>query len=322
METMALTGHRFLLILFAMSFFSSSRLAHTVALAFHSRTKNKGAVTHRCMSNQVIQSTKSATVKNIQALLKKRKTRQEQGVTVVEGPRMIVDLLENERTKNLVQQVLVSSDKKEWIQQLEQNHPSLWIQEGTPEVLRACSDTVTPQGMVAIVSIPEFELKRPPFPLYLILDGVSDPGNMGTLLRSSIAVGAAGVVLLPQCCDSWNPKATRSAMGCTFQIPIISVDSYQEAQTILGVEAVYAATMDKSGQTSIPHYDVDWTATPSALVIGNEGNGLSDAVRKAVADGKIRATHVPMEAGIESLNAAVCGSVIMFEFLRQCRTKS
>jgi tRNA C32,U32 (ribose-2'-O)-methylase TrmJ len=80
--------------------------------------------------------------------------------------------------------------------------------------------------------------------------------------------------------------------------------------------------MDESGRTSIPYYDVDWTATPSALVIGNEGNGLSDEVRNAVADGTIQATHVPMEAGIESLNAAVCGSVIMFEFLRQCRTKS
>jgi TrmH family RNA methyltransferase len=275
------------------------------------------------MSHQTIQSTKSPTVKNIQALLKKNKKRQELGITVVEGPRMVMELLENDKTRHLVQQVLVSSDKKEWIERLTQQHPALWIQQGTPEVLSACSDTVTPQGIVAIVSIPEFELKQPKFPIYLVLDGVSDPGNMGTLLRSSVAVGAAGVVLLPQCCDSWNPKALRSAMGCTFQIPILSVDSIQEARSILGVETIYAATMDESGaQTSVPYYDVDWTATPSALVIGNEGSGLSDGVRKEVANGMIQATHVPMEAGIESLNAAVCGSVIMFEFRRQCRGKS
>jgi TrmH family RNA methyltransferase len=327
---MAATGHSFLLILFAMTFFCSFRLSQHVAVAAFSGGratclfpyKNTRTFTRRFMSHQAIQSTKSATVKHIQALLKKSKKRQELGITVVEGPRMVMDLLENDKTKLLVQQVLVSSDKQEWIQRLTQQHPSLWIQEGTPEVLTACSDTVTPQGIMAIVSIPEFELKKPKFPLYLVLDGVSDPGNMGTLLRSSVAVGAAGVVLLPQCCDSWNPKAVRSAMGCTFQVPILSVDSIQKAGSILGVETIYAATMEECGaQTSIPHYDVDWTATPSALVIGSEGNGLSDAVRKAVADGTIQATHVPMEAGIESLNAAVCGSVIMFEFLRQCRNK-
>jgi tRNA G18 (ribose-2'-O)-methylase SpoU len=113
-------------------------------------------------------------------------------------------------------------------------------------------------------------------------------------------------------------------MGCTFQIPIVTVDSWSDAQQVLLQECnVYAATMEesKSGTTvSIPHYKVDWTVsnTPSALVIGSEGNGLSHSVREAVADGTIQAIHIPMEAGIESLNAAVCGSVILFEYQRQC----
>lgn len=277
---------------------------------------------------QVIQSQKSTTVKNIQALLAKRKKRLQAKSTIVEGPRMIFDLLENETTGHLVQQVVVSSERQDWIQQLhQQQHSSLRVVEGTPQVLKACTDTVTPQGIVAVVSIPEFELVQKQYPLFLVCDGVSDPGNIGTLLRSSVAVGAAGVILLPQCCDVWNPKAVRSAMGCTFQIPIINVDSWDSAQSLLSewgvTNDVYAATMDKSGGAqSLPHYEVDWTTKPSALIIGSEGNGLSEDVRNAVADGTIQATHVDMEPGIESLNAAVCGSVVLFEFLRQCRTQS
>jgi len=240
---------------------------------------------------------------------------------------MIMDLVRNPNTRPLVQQVIVSSERNDWMEQLQTEHSSLNIKVGTPQVLKACSDTVTPQGIVAIVSIPKTCLKSKKFPFYLVLDGVADPGNVGTLLRSSVAVGAAGVVLLPQCCDVWNPKAIRSAMGCTFQIPIVTVDSWSDAQQVLLQECnIYAATMDekesnKSGTVlSIPHYKVHWTAsnTPSALVIGSEGNGLSHSVREAVADGTIQAIHIPMEAGIESLNAAVCGSVILFEYQRQC----
>lgn len=270
----------------------------------------------------VIQSTKSTTVKKIQALLTKRKKRLETGSTIVEGPRMIFDLVRNPNTRPLVQQVIVSSERHEWIEQLQTEHLSLNIQVGTPHVLKACSDTVTPQGIVAIVQIPTFSLdKSKKFPFYLVLDGVSIPGNVGTLLRSSVAVGAAGIVLLPQCCDVWNPKAIRSAMGCTFQIPIVSVDSWSDAQVLLQECNIYAATMKESGTVSIPHYEIDWAAsstTPSALIIGSEGNGLSHPVREAVADGTIQATHIPMEAGIESLNAGVCGSVMMFEYQRQC----
>jgi TrmH family RNA methyltransferase len=114
-------------------------------------------------------------------------------------------------------------------------------------------------------------------------------------------------------------------MGTTFQIPILDVSSLQEAQTVManwGVGDIYAATMETSGGSeSLPHYEVPWSDSgkASALMVGSEGNGLSDEVRQAVASGDIKAVHVPMEVGIESLNAAVCGSVILFEYHRQCR---
>lgn len=247
---------------------------------------------------------------------------------------MIFDLLDNPQTKLLVRQVIVSTDRPDWTESLLSRHDdNLLVCEGTPEVLAAMSDTMTPQGLVAAVDIPpaplQAEAPSPNHlrPLYLVLDAVSDPGNVGTLLRSSVAVGVAGVILLPGCCDVWNPKAVRSAMGTSFLVPILAVDSWTEAQNVLAnwgatEDAIYAATMEESGGTaSIPYYRVPWGdhSAAAGLVIGSEGNGLSHQVRSAVSSGIIRAVHVPMEVGIESLNAAVCGSVVLFEYLRQCR---
>jgi TrmH family RNA methyltransferase len=171
------------------------------------------------VQNNVISSTKSNRVKKIQGLLNKRKKRVELGQTIVEGPRLVFDLLNNLQTGSLVQQVLVSVDEYEgdyqWrLAAAASSSSETFVQLVTPPVLKACSDTVTPQGIVALVDIP---------------DGVSDPGNLGTLLRSFLVVGVAGVVLLPECCDVWNPEAVRSAMGASFLFLIVQVSSWQEA---------------------------------------------------------------------------------------------
>jgi len=276
----------------------------------------------------VISSEQSNTVKQITSLLTKRKKRIELGLTVVEGPRIVLDLLKNENTRGLVRQAVVACDKSEWMAEV-LKFEDVHVCEGTPAVLAKCSDTMTPQGIVATVQIPpEPSREAPPSrsanPLYLVLDGVSDPGNVGTLLRSSVAVGVAAVILMPGCCDVWNPKAVRSAMGCSFQVPILSVGSLNEALDVLDtwkVHDVFAATMEDSGNaSSTAHHEVDWAQHASALLIGSEGNGLSKEVRDLVASGQLRSLHVPMESGIESLNAAVCGSVILFEYHRKKTT--
>jgi tRNA G18 (ribose-2'-O)-methylase SpoU len=329
---------------------ASARVGCSVVSAFVSRTSPRNnQLPWRAMSsstssdqvqNNVISSTKSNTVKKIQGLLNKRKKRVELGQTIVEGPRMVFDLLDNLQTRSLVQQVFVSVDEYEGDYQSRladtaSSSSETFVQLVTPPVLKACSDTVTPQGIVALVDIPTFDNISPPpsYPLYLVLDGVSDPGNIGTLLRSSLAVGVAGVVLLPECCDVWNPKAVRSAMGASFQLPIVQVSSWQEALERLqqdwnvDTSSVYAATMmeeSDNSQGSRPHFDIDWLVRPTALVIGSEGNGLSPEIRQALEHKtdnvhRIKAVHVPMQSGIESLNAAVCGSVILFEYARQCQ---
>jgi TrmH family RNA methyltransferase len=306
----------------------------------------------------LVSSTKSNTVKKIQQLLSKRKKRTELQECVVEGPRMVFDLLADSRTRSLVKQVLISTEKwedyqEEWHAAWEKSDnddddknelkESLFpptVVPGTPEVLKACTDTVANQGIVAIVGIPSFPLVAATAeasdengssaltpvassPLYLILDGVADPGNLGTLLRSSVATAVTGVILLPGSCDPWNPKAVRSAMGTSFRLPIVAVDSWSQCQDLLSdtlsCHRTFAATMleDRQGTS---HYQVDWTCEPTALIIGSEGNGLSEEVRRSLEDdkdGKMQPVYVPMQAGVESLNAAICGSVILFEYLRQ-----
>ena len=313
------------------------------------------------MTWETITSTKNPVVKLFKNLINKRKTRKEKNLTVLEGHRLVMDTLSNPRTRSYIQHVLVSRQALDHVdfghrlyELLRQsNSSSMKVNIVSDEVLQSCTDTITPQGVVATCSIPrpfssdqlnsddndDENYKGETTPrFFLVLDGVSDPGNVGTLLRSSAAVGVTAVILLPDCTDVWAPKAIRSGMGASFHVPIVSVSSLEECLQLLEEcggekEDFYAATMDvASNQNSLSspaYYEIDWAkpkkqnTSPkvSALCIGKEGPGLSTQVRNAVIDGIIRSVHVPMEESgiVESLNAAVCGSVILFEFSRQKR---
>lgn len=171
----------------------------------------------------------------------------------------------------------------------------------------------------------------------------SDPGNVGTLLRSCAAANVDGLILLPDSCDVFNPKAVRSAMGATFRVPVLdlgdsraskmNVSNFDEILFLMkqcGVTSnrVFASTMEESGShrtagpllQSIPYYNVDWVGNQTggaALILGKEGEGLREEVCNSIQQGLISTVHVPMAHGTESLNAAICGSVIMFERMRQ-----
>jgi TrmH family RNA methyltransferase len=291
-------------------------------------------------NNLLITSTKSATVRRILAVMNKRRKRVELGETVAEGSRIVFDLLSAEGTRPLVQQVLVSTDRWSDYEPTLSQYPHVQpVLQVTPSVLRACSDTVTNQGILALCRIPDYTLEdaaasstdnnnNSAAPLYLVLDGVSDPGNAGTLVRSAAAAGVKAVLLLPGTCDPWNPKAVRSAAAASFQLPVVTAPSWSACVrdlAAIGCTEIYAATMlqgdddDETSFSSRAYYDIDWTAPhPTALVIGSEGNGLTAQVRKALAQQQIQAVHVPMVSqSVESLNAAVTGSIILFEAYRQ-----
>lgn len=246
---------------------------------------------------------------------------------------MVIDLYQS-RPQLIRTVVLDETLYPTFAQQLLGDHipPSIKLVTASREVLEACTDTVTNQGVLAICDMPTVEdnpvtidSSSSTSTVSLILDGVSDPGNFGTLLRSAAACGVVrSVYCLPHCCDPWNPKALRSAAGATFAIPHLqSAASWQELRTtqLSSDTILYAATM-WDDRPSAPYYSATLYPTVSgknhagcAIIIGNEGQGLSDDVRL---DPDVQAVHIPMVPGtVESLNAGVCGSILLFEALRQ-----
>ena len=165
----------------------------------------------------------------------------------------------------------------------------------------------SPTGVIAVVKTPGSKKVPATAPLVLLLEDIQDPGNVGTLLRSAAAAGAGHVLLSERCAFAWSPKVLRSAMGAHFSLNIVEgadlaafVGAYRGASIALSADA----------QTSL--YDLDLRAAV-AFLVGNEGAGLSEGLKAA-------ATHsarIPMPGRTESLNAAVAGSVCLFETIRQ-----
>ena len=174
-------------------------------------------------------------------------------------------------------------------------------------ILAGISDTVTPQGIVAVVPMTQ---KAPPEEgtLLLIVDRLKDPGNLGTLLRSAEAAGADHVILAPGCVDPYNPKVVRAGMGVHFRLPLTIAPRWAEITQWLGKRPAWLA--DVAGEQT--YFDIDWRP-PSALIIGSEAHGASPQAQQ-LATGTIR---IPMTGAVESLNAAIAGSVILFEAQRQ-----
>ena len=180
-------------------------------------------------------------------------------------------------------------------------------------VCRHLSDTKTPQGVTALVKKQEVSLESlltgESSPCLFLLENLQDPGNMGTILRTSEGAGVTGIIMNRESVDPYNPKVIRSTMGAIFRVPFVIVDDFGPVLSALKEAGVttYAAHLD--GQE---FYRQDYRGG-CAFFIGNEGNGLS-AELTAQADRRIR---IPMKGQVESLNAAVAATVLMYEALRQ-----
>jgi TrmH family RNA methyltransferase len=173
-------------------------------------------------------------------------------------------------------------------------------------VMKAMADTVSPQGVLAVV--PFVELPSLPSPsLVLVVDQLRDPGNLGTILRSANAAGVEQIILAPKTVDPYNHKVVRGAMGAHFWLPIEALSWPEIAEALAGVEVLLA---DVRGEQA--YYEVDWTR-PSALIIGGEAYGASQEAKEFAT----ATIAIPMRGKAESLNAAVAASVILFEAARQ-----
>jgi TrmH family RNA methyltransferase len=250
----------------------------------------------------MITSLANAKVKYVRRLQSERRFRGREQAFVVEGNRWLTEFLQTTQSPSLILHTAVWQDHHASIlQQL--NAPSQLVSD---EVMAAISDTETPSGVVAVVPIQPQPLPQQPT-LLLVLDNVTNPGNLGTILRSAAAAGADGVLLGPGCVDAYNPKVVRGGMGAHLRLPVHHVTWDKVAKIGAGM-FVWLAT----AEGEYPYTTVSWQQ-PSAIIIGGEASGPGPEARE-LANGRIR---IPMHNQTESLNAAVAASVILFEAARQ-----
>lgn len=181
------------------------------------------------------------------------------------------------------------------------------------KVFKNLSDTVNPQGVLAIVRQPRYELEdmlKKSNGLLIFLENLQDPGNLGTILRTAEAAGCTGIIADKNTVDLFNPKVVRSTMGAAFRMPFISVDSLEDTVSMAKNAGFTFYAAHLGGEKSC--YEFDYTE-PTAFLIGNEGNGLTDEAAE-LADEKIL---IPMDGQAESLNAAMATGILIYEAKRQ-----
>ena len=254
----------------------------------------------------MITSTTNKQIKNILKLQKSSKARKEQKLFVVEGIRMF-----REVPKERLSKVYATEEFYEKNREL---FDSRQLDDLVSEsVFEKLSETKTPQGVLATVDMREYILEDLLMinknPLFLALENLQDPGNLGTILRTAEGAGVDGIIMSRDTVDVYNPKVVRSTMGSLFRMPFAYVEDIFEAVEIIksrGV-TVYAAHLNGEG-----FYEKDYRKG-TAFLIGNEGNGLTSELT-ALADEKIR---IPMKGKVESLNAAIAATLMAYEALRQ-----
>ncbi len=252
----------------------------------------------------MITSLTNDKVKYVRSLAE-RKHRVREGRFPIEGARLIDDALAAGLTPDWVFCAeRLSPRTQETVSRLKKRNVELIVVSDA--VLKACSDTETPQGLIAVLPFPRFAVP-PDLKLILIADSLRDPGNLGALLRTAAAADVDAVLLSPETVDAYNPKVVRGAMGAHFRLPIVEATWNEIADRVGGCN-IYLAAVDGE----LTYTAVDWTR-PSALIVGGESSGASKEAARL-------ATHrisIPLSREVESLNAAVAASVILFEAKRQ-----
>jgi len=254
----------------------------------------------------MITSSQNSKIKLARALLGRARERRELSAFVAEGVRLVEEAANSNWQ---FQFALYSDDLSErgikLIKRLQKR--KIDVEQVESRLLQSLSETETPQGVLAVLQLTQLPIPNS-LDFILIPDQIRDPGNLGTLLRTAAATGVQAVLLPPETTDAFAPKVVRAAMGAHFRLPIHAM-KWDEIEQISKSANVQVFLADMEG-TSCWGTDL---RQPLALIIGGEAEGASEKARK-LANGQI---SIPMVGKMESLNAAVAGSVLMFEVVRQ-----
>lgn len=261
--------------------------------------------------NLMITSSGNKKIKDLAALIKKSNARKKHNAYIIEGIRMFKELKKDEILDVFASESFEAENGKI----LSEIYPE--YETVSDRIFESVSDTKTPQGVMAVVKRKEYTLekileKRDTPHSLLILDSLQDPGNLGTLVRAGEGAGITGIIMNETTVDIYNPKVIRSTMGSIFRVPFIYVKDLKEV-----IQKLYSKNINiyASGLEGAIEYDAPDYTKDIAFIIGNEAAGISKEVLDIVKD-KVK---IPMLGEVESLNAAVAGSILMYEAARQKR---
>ncbi|MFA5104922.1 MAG: RNA methyltransferase [Candidatus Margulisiibacteriota bacterium] len=252
---------------------------------------------------------KNSKIAGLVKRLKEKKYRDKEGFFLIEGPHLVEEALKSAFGFELA--LFSEKAPKEIVAAVEEKEiPSYFVDNKT---MSALSDTESDQGMIGVV--PKFsfsakDIKKENKQIVVVCDGVQDPGNLGTIIRTASAAGCGAVIASPDSADVYNPKTIRSTGGAIFHIPVIAGESIENTINFLAASGFKIFCAEPSGGKSL--YTTDLSKS-FVIVVGNEGRGVKSSVRR-LCDGAIT---IPINKATESLNAAVAAAVILFEALRQ-----
>lgn len=265
----------------------------------------------------MITSSANSKVKQVIQWQTKAKERKKAGVFLTEGFKMYEEApLESILEVYVAESALASLEKMDAKEEkTAEKLKKTGYEVVADSLFKKMADTQTPQGILCVVKQPEYRLEeilKQDRPLLMILENLQDPGNLGTIIRTGEGAGVTGVIMTAKTVDIFNPKVIRATMGSVFRVPFLYVEDMEDTLKKLKEKGIRTYAAHLAGRE---YYDSFSFTGGTAFLIGNEGNGLE----KKTADLTDSYLKIPMEGKVESLNAAIAASLLMYEAQRQRR---
>lgn len=268
----------------------------------------------------MITSASNGRIKYVKDLLEKSRLRRKDACFVAEGVKMFLEAPDDRIKEVYVMESFMETSGKcsgsfgDRYEEVEQKLDKTNYEIVADSVFKKISDTVTPQGIITVVNTANSDINdvvKGDKPLIMVLENIQDPGNMGTIIRTAEGAGVSGILLTRDCVDIYNPKVIRSTMGSIYRSVFSYVDSTADVLSVLASKNIktYAAALNSEAKC---YYEYEYT-NGSAFIIGNEGNGL----KEETVNMSDNVCYIPMSGQVESLNASVAASILMYEAKRQ-----